>query len=619
MRVKFFDFFSKRRAQQAGRTPLLVLAVLALAIGLALCLLYQPWNLLRYGSATPPLPASSDLEAPLSERIQARITAVREHPYDAAAWGQLGETYDVHQIFPQAIVCYERAARLAPTEPRWPYWLGIGQRVGNQSAALTCFERTIALAPDWAAAHFYAGHGYLSSERLDDAVREFERALELEPEAPAALIGLAKVALSRNDANKALEYLERANHTTLKTKESRWLMAAAWRALGDETKAQSYSTLNEPPPLQEPFPDKLRAKLLRDEGVTLLFARQRADAYLANGENDRAIAELQTYVEKVPKSAPALAALADLYMRAGKLEDAIARYQAACTLDATLASAFSQWGSALARTGKLPEAIAKLRQALGLEPAKVEFKSDLAAVLCSSEQKEDREEGLALLGEAAQARPDDPSLRLNFAQALRANGRLDEAVAAFQRALELKPNDARMRFEFGMLCATAGHMEEAAAAFGRVIELDPSQMSARLNHVRALSELGRHKQALAALRVARELSPKSLDIRAQIAWILSTSQDDAARSAAEALALAQELTLETENQNPEMLVILAAAEAESGEIEGATVTLEGALELLKPKTPEPVSNPALVAIIDRALAMRKAFKAGKPYRTGMPE
>lgn len=619
MRMNFSDPISKRRSQQAGKTPLLVLAVLALAIGLALCLLYQPWKLLRYGSATPPLPASSDLEEPLSERIQARLAAVREHPYDATAWGQLGEAYDVHQIFPQAIVCYERAQLLAPNEPRWPYWLGIGQRVGNQGAALACFERTIALAPDWAAAHFYAGHGYLSSERLDDAVREFERALALEPEAPAALIGLAKVALSRNDANKALEYLERANHETQRTKESRWLMAAAWRALGDETKAQSYSALNQPPPAQEPFPDKLRAKLLHDEGVTLIFARQRADAYFANGEKDRAIAELQTYVERLPKSAPALAALADLYMRAGKPEDAIARYQAACTLDATLAAAFSQWGAALARTGKVAEGTAKLRQALALEPTKVEFKSDLGAVLCASAQKEEREEGLRLLGEAAQARPEDPALRLNFAQALRANGRLDEAVAAFQRALDLAPNDVRMRFEFGMLCATSGHMEESAAAFARVLELDQSQMSARLNYIRALGELGRYKEALAALRTARELNPKSVEIRAQIAWILSTSPDDATRSATEGLALAQELAKETENQNPEMLVILAAAEAESGQVEGATLTLEGALELLKPKAPEPVSNPAHVAIIDRALAMRKAFKAGKPYRMAVPQ
>ncbi len=618
MRVNISDSLSERRSQQAGKTPLLVLAVLALAIGLALCLLYRPWNLLRYGSATPPLPASSELEAPLSERIQTRIAAVREHPYDATAWGQLGETYDVHQIFPQAIVCYERAQLLAPEEARWPYWLGIGQRVGNQSAALACFERTIALAPDWAAAHFYAGHGYLSSERLDDAVREFERALQLEPEAPAALIGLAKVALSRNDPKQALEYLERANHATQRTQESRWLMAAAWRALGDEAKAQTYSDATQPPS-QEPFPDKLRAELLRDEGVTLIFARQRADAYFANGEKDRAIAELQSYVEKVPKSAPALVALGDLYMRAGKPEDAIARYQAACTLDGTLAAAFSQWGSALARTGKVPEGAAKLRQALALEPSKVEYKSDLGAVLCGSAQKEEREEGLRLLGEVAQARPEDPSLRLNFAQALRANGRPDEAVAAFQRALDLAPNDVRMRFEFGMLCATSGHMEEAAAAFGRVVELDQSQMSARLNHIRALNELGRYKQALAALRTARELDPKSVEIRAQIAWILSTSPDDATRSAAEGLALAQELARESENKNPEMLVILAAAEAESGDLEGASVTLDGALELLKPKAPEPVSNPAQVAIIDRALAMRKAFKAGKPFRMAAPQ
>ncbi len=582
-------------------------------------MIYPPWNFLRYGSASVPLPAGGPLEAPLAERIAERVAQVRAHPNDAQAWGKLGETYDVHEIFPQAILCYERAQLLAPADPRWPYWLGIAQRVGDQKAALACFERTIGLSPDLAAAHFYAAHGYLALERPDDARREFERALALEPEAPAALIGMAKLALSRDDGKTALEFLARAGQQPQSTSEARWLSAAAWRALGDETKAQSFSAPNEAPPAQETFPDKLRSQLFWDEGVTLAFARQRSDAYLARGENDRALQELQLYVDKAPKSADALVLLADAYSRVGKPDEALARYQAACTLDPTQASALSQWGLALARKGRTAEALAKLRQALDLEPSSVEFKSNIAILLCSSQEKNDREEGLRLLGEAAEARPEDVSLRLNLAQALRANGRNEEALAAFLRVLALAPDDARMRFEYGVLCATTGHLEDAAQAFARVVELSPSKSAARINLARALTQLGRHQAALAALRSFQEFAPHNVEARSGLAWMLCTSPDDGSRAGPEALALAKELTSETEAKNPEMLVILSAAQAEVGDFESAVKSIEQALELLKPKPPDPVYDPAQVGIIDRALEMDKAFKAGKPYRSGGPQ
>jgi len=86
------------------------------------------------------------------------------------------------------------------------------------------------------------------------------------------------------------------------------------------------------------------------------------------------------------------------------------------------------------------------------------------------------------------------------------------------------------------------------------------------------------------------------------------------RSGAEALAIARELTRAADDQNPELLVVLAAAEAESGDLEAAKSTLEAALVLLRPPPDQSVTEPGLIGIIDQALACRKAFLAGKPFR-----
>lgn len=597
-----------------GRTPFVVTALLVIAIAATLAVLYKPWNPLRYGRAEPPLPSSADLEPPLARRIQERVERVRAEPYDARAWGQLGETYDVHEHYTQAIFCYERAQKLDPKEARWPYLLGIAQRIGDQKAAIACFERAIALAPGMASAHFFAAHGYWQSERYDDAAREFQRADELQADVPATKIGLGKVALSKNDPKRALEFLTRAEELHPATSEARWLSAAAWRALGDEAKAATFAGIGDPPPKQEVFPDRLRAEQFRVEGVTLHWARERSNLALTNGQPEQAVKEIQTYLDQVPTSAAALAALGDVYMQIEKPEEALTRYQAALTVDPTRAATLAELGNALARTGRAEEGIAKVRQALALEPANLDFKSTLVGLLVRNQDAASRAECLTLIREISQARPEDAIAWINLAQAESANQNPDAALAAFQHALTIAPDDPGVRHEYGVLCARLGRMPEAAEAFAAVVRMAPTRMEARSNLIRALTELRREKEAIAAVRGALELAPKSVQLRAQLAWLLATSSDDAARSGTEALELARTLVQESGEKNPEMLVIQGAAQAEMGDFPSGSKSIDAALELLKPKPGEVVADAMLSTIIDKALGCRKAFKEGKAFR-----
>ncbi|MEO6711255.1 MAG: tetratricopeptide repeat protein, partial [Planctomycetota bacterium] len=477
------------------------------------------------------------------------------------------------------------------------------------------------LAPDMAAAHFYAGHGYLQSERFDDAQREFTRALELEPEDPAVLIGLAKVSLSKREPKVAIGFLERAIAKTPSTREAYWLMASAWRDGGDEAKAAEYSKPGEPPPQQEAFADKLRSQQLGNEGVTLRFARMRADVLLARDQSEEALAELTRYLDQVPKSAAALGALGDLYMKLDRPMDAIPRYQAALSIDPALAQAHSMWGTALYRTGKTEEGIEKTREAVALEPLELDFKSNLASMLAAQGTKPALDEALALMNEVAKGRPQDPRAWINLAQVLGASTKADEAIAAFQKAVDLAPNDSGVRHEFGVLCARVGRIPEAAEAFAAVVKADPARMEARTNLIHALTMLGRDSDAIAALRNALEIAPKNPQFRAQLAWLLATSKDDAARSGTEALGIAHELVEASQGKNPEFLVIQAAAEAESGDFPSAILSIDAGLELLKPKPGgdgSVVQDPMQVGIIDRALACRKVFQEGRPYRVEAP-
>ena len=65
-------------------------------------------------------------------------------------------------------------------------------------------------------------------------------------------------------------------------------------------------------------------------------------------------------------------------------------------------------------------------------------------------------------------------------------------------------------------------------------------------------------------------------------------------------------------------MIRGAAEAETGDIPAGTKSVDAALELMKPQPGETVQDLGLIGIIDQALGCRKAFKEGKPFRTGTP-
>jgi len=607
------------RNASLGRVPLAVAALLALVIGLSLALIYKPWDRLRYGNVEPPLPPTAGMELPLRARIEERVASVRAQPYDAQAWGKLGQTYDVHEHFAEADVCYARASELAPEEARWFYLRGVLLSVGNQQAAIAALESALKLQPDLAPAHYQLGQLYLATERAPEAEQRFQRALELEPEALAARIGLANVALARGEPKRALEILEQAGQAKPDSQELRRLQASAWRALGDDDKAKSLASASDGPPARESFPDALRGDLEREEGVSLKLVRMRAESWLARSEPQRALAELNAYLEQSPKSAPALVALADLHMRLDQVEEAIARYQAAVTLDGGNVAALSQWGTALARIGRADQGIEKLRQAMALEPNQLEVRSNLGSMLCGSEDPELRKEGLNLLAETLQQHPDHASLRLNFAQALRANERFEEALAAFQRALELAPDNLRARFEYGLLCAQMGRFQDAADAFAQVVAADPARRPAHDNLIWTLTRMGRDRDAIAALRRALEVAPNDALLGGQLAWLLSTSSDDGARSGAEALVIARSLAEHSQSKNAEFQVLLSAAQAETGDLAAALVSVNQALDLLKPVPGKVVDDQSQVAIIERALSCKRAYESGKPFRREAPK
>lgn len=106
-----------------------------------------------------------------------------------------------------------------------------------------CGPETIWLRPglDTPSQHVSNGHQLLKRAKVEDAVREFERARELDPAYSPAFVGLAIARGRSGDVRGGLEILEQAERLA-QTPEER------------EMVADVYNQLREMPPKQESEP-----------------------------------------------------------------------------------------------------------------------------------------------------------------------------------------------------------------------------------------------------------------------------------------------------------------------------------------------------------------------------
>ncbi len=296
-------------------------------------------------------------------------------------------------------------------------------------------------------------------------------------------------------------------------------------------------------------------------------------------------------------------------------------------------------GSTLSSEGKLQEAAEHHRRANELgEP-------DAAASLGDVLRRLGRDnEALAVLRDAARARPSNAYAHRSLAVALAQRGDLDEAEREFRAALAIDPNDwesltglgnvhlnrgeiapaienyraalrlnpafASAHFNLGGALRGTERYEEAEAAFQKAVELAPDLVEARAQLAELLALRGEYAGAVAQLREAIRRSPAQTALDIDLAWHLATAPDDAVRDGPEALRIAQELDRETGGDDPLILDTLAAAFAENGRFDEAVKSIEHALDQLRAHV-----EPAELA---EFVARRDLYRAKTPFRQTRP-
>ena len=457
---------------------------------------------LKVGLLPVPLPALDSLEKSVGEQIasfQNDFEALAARPNLperdlAEAYGTLGQLYQAYRFTDASEACYLNAHRLAPKDFHWVYLLGTLYRQGGRlSESLLYYEAGREIQPDYVALAVNLGNVYLQLNRFKEARREFERALALDSDCAAAQAGLGDVALSDRRYSEAIHHFEQALARVPKANRIHYSLAMAYRAMGEQEKAQKQLAQRGRVGIRPPDPlvDSLEG-LLQGERVHLIRGRL---AFHSRRFQEAAQAFAQA-VEARPDSVRARVNLGSALGETGDPEGAMEQYREALRLSPDNATAHYNLGSLLAHKEKHGQAIVHFRRVLEMNPGDREANRELAQSLLKTDRGE---EASLYFSKAVASDPSDEETLLQWATLLIRQGRYEETREHLDWAHGLFPRRGRTAHALARLLAACPDLSVRDGR--RALELAKKIYSARKtighgeNVALALAELDRCSEA----------------------------------------------------------------------------------------------------------------------------
>jgi len=285
------------------------------------------------------------------------------------------------------------------------------------------WSHAIAVTSENFIAHDGLGQFLLDHGRLDEAIDQFQIALNIAPKYPLARTNLGIALAKKGRIDEAIAHLQTVLEDYPNDAKAQYNLGTALAKKGDSQSA--IAAYEKALSIQSPYPSAhYNLGMALDD----------------SGRIDEAIAHYQEAVQEDPHFAEAYYLLGNDLFRKSRIDDAIASYERALQSRPAYPEVENNIGLALLKEGRPGEAIAHWENAVANESDFVAALNNLAWVLAAFPEASIRngEKALRLADRANQlSGSKDPAVLRTLAAAYAENGRFTEATATAESGLQL--------------------------------------------------------------------------------------------------------------------------------------------------------------------------------------
>jgi tetratricopeptide (TPR) repeat protein len=408
---------------------------------------------------------------------------------DGQGLSQLAGVYAGAGQQERALALFDRAIQAEPGKSDVYFSKGLLLlSLKRVSDAEQTIKEGIALAPDSPVGYYHLGRVGIESKQFDAAVKNFERAIAVNPSFEPAYLALGTLHEVRQEREQAIavyrRYLDGINP---RNREVRQHLVQLFITAKDYQAA-----LAELERILAEDPDDLDAQLR----VSLMYGEMK--------EYSKAIERLQRILVVRPAELKVRDYLGYLFEENKEHEKALEAYELNLKLEPTYFEGQLHLGVLLYRLKRIPESIAHLREATKLNPKQPESHIVLGLAYLQSDQFEAASQAFE---EGIKFNPKNADLHFNLGTAYDKLNRFDDVVRAMETALKLDPHHADALNYLGYSYADRGiKTEEALALTKQAVALKPDNGYYVDSLGWAFYKMGRLDEALTQIKRAVALA-----------------------------------------------------------------------------------------------------------------
>lgn len=351
------------------------------------------------------------------------LRAEREHPRDERFLAMLGDLEIELQAYEDAARHLSAALALQPDDTPTRIRLAVARKsTGDLPGALEQLAKVLARDPKNPLAYYERAQIYSDQNQETKALSDAERAVELQPNAPARLL-LAKILLRSPSSGNAAQTEKRCSRAVetleplanggiapssesphdrqgVADSETLFLLSRAYQCAGQNEQAER--TL-----AQFEIASKNDRSTKENQTEAKHLVQQANDAAMKN-DFAGAVDLLQGALEKDPTYGPAYSQLAKLYYSTGDLAKASDSIEKALARDPYQPDFLYVQGKILEKQGRIEEALASFERTTLVNPSESDAYFEMGTIY---QQRNERARAVAAYKKAVALSPNDPDYR----------------------------------------------------------------------------------------------------------------------------------------------------------------------------------------------------------------